>query len=221
MPRLTFLHTAQSNARLFGALILELAPQLQGAEEPVHLVNDALLARAIAEGRISDSLTSDLINTVDDAFTAGADLVVCTCSTLGQAAEDAGERLGKPVMRIDRPMAEEAVRIGGKILVAACVATTVNPTTRLLEQVAGEQRGEVDLSVLLMPEAWALFEAGQKEAYERAIAQELKTVQAGYSVVVLAQASMAGAARRCLDLRPTVLSSPVLGAKRALERLAQ
>ena len=90
MPRLTFLHTAQSNARLFGALVLDLAPQLQGPEEPVHLVKETLLTRAFADGGISNDLQSDLDNTVADAFLAGADLVVCTCSTLGQAAEAAG-----------------------------------------------------------------------------------------------------------------------------------
>ncbi len=221
MPRLTFLHTAQSNARLFGALILKLAPQLQGAEEPTHLVNDALLARAIAEGGVSDTLKSDLADTVGDAFSAGTDLVVCTCSTLGQAAEEVGEHLGKPVMRIDRPMAEEAVRTGGKILVAACVATTVKPTTQLLEQIAAEQGETVDLSVLLMPDAWALFDAGQKDAYERAIAEELRTVAADYSAIVLAQASMAGAERYGQDIATPVLSSPELGVKRALNWLAQ
>ena len=219
MPRLTFLHTAQSNARLFGALVLDLAPQLAGLEEPVHLVGEAFLTRAVAEGGISENLRSDLAGTVEDAFSAGADLVVCTCSTLGQAAEEAGRRLGKPVMRIDRPMAEEAVRIGGHVVVAACLATTIDPTTDLLKEVAVEQGRQVDLSMLLIPDAWPLFERNEKEAYERMIAEEVRAVAGDCSAVVLAQASMAGAAHFCQDLALPVLSSPVMGVQYALERL--
>ena len=113
------------------------------------------------------------------------------------------------------------MRIGGKILVAACVATTVEPTTHLLKKVAEDHGGSADLSVLLMPDAWALFEAGQKEAYQRAVAEELQAVADGFSVIVLAQASMAGAAQHCRGVAPKVLSSPVSGVKKALERLSK
>jgi hypothetical protein len=66
----------------------------------------------------------------------------------------------------------------------------------------------------LIPGAWALFKAGQTEAYLDAIAAAADgAYREGASVVALAQASMAAAARRCTAGLP--LSSPAAGLKAA------
>lgn len=46
---------------------------------------------------------------------SGADLIVNSCSTVGEVADIYAKEVNVPVMKIDLPMAQEAVRLGTKI----------------------------------------------------------------------------------------------------------
>jgi hypothetical protein len=121
-------------------------------------------------------------------------------------------------MRIDRPMAERAVLFGRRILIAATLESTLEPTRTLVEDAARTAGREVRTSALLCEDAWGHYERGDAEGYHRAIAQALRQGVRGTDVVVLAQASMAPAAALCGDLPAPVLSSPRLGLAQALAR---
>lgn len=146
---------------------------------------------------------------------AGAAVILCTCSTLGPAAETAADLAEMPVLRVDRPMMEAALDRGPCIAVAACLASTIGPTRALLERVAGERRVRPEVSEILLAEAWPHFTAGDRAAYATAIAQGLARAAPEVDAVVLAQASMAPAAGHN-TLPVPVLSSPQLGAEAAI-----
>lgn len=173
-----------------------------------HLVEPALLADARATG-LTPSLAARVHAIVE---AAGAAVVVCTCSTIGGCVE-AVTIAGCTTMRIDRPMAEAAVRSGERIAVVATVASTLGPTRALLLDAA---RRPVVISEVLCEGAWARFEAGDNQGYLAAIAPAIVSAAADADVVVLAQASMAGAAALC-TVRVPVLSSPRLGVKAAVD----
>ena len=82
-PRLVFLHTAQAHRATFQELMRQEAPGLAFAE----LVDEALLARAVAAGGLPASLREDLKQRLQQAAAMGAEIAVCSCSTLGGAAE--------------------------------------------------------------------------------------------------------------------------------------
>ena len=147
-------------------------------------------------------------------------LVVCTCSTLGGCAERANEDRPGVAMRIDWPMAERAVLLGQRILIAATLESTLEPTHSLVEDAARSAGREIRTRALLCDGAWAHFERGDAEGYHRAIAQALRqgVRDTDTDVVVLAQASMAPAAALCAHLSAPVLSSPRLGIAQALAR---
>lgn len=126
---------------------------------------------------------------------------------------------GVAVLRVDRAMAERAVATGPRIGVAAALESTLGPTEDLLRQVADEAGTPVELRRILCTEAWPLFEAGDRAGFSAAVADAVRAGAAGCDVVVLAQASMAGAADRLGDLPIPVLSSPRLGLEAALVRL--
>ncbi len=69
--------------------------------------------------------------------------------------------------------------------------------------------------------AWACFEAGDQDGYIDEIATQLRQVADQGEVIVLAQASMAGAAALCTDLPIPVLSSPSLGVATAVAAFRQ
>jgi Asp/Glu/hydantoin racemase len=209
---LSFLHTAESNVAAVSKLMAELAPDV-----PIrHQLAAELLAEAVKAGTVTDAVAKGVRERLADAAT-GASVVVCTCSTIGAVAEAANGTLPAPVQRIDRAMAEVAVGKGRRILVAACVASTVGPISDLIAKVAREAGRPADLRVVLIAEAWPRFLAGDVKGYEAMIVDRLTREKGDAEVVVLAQASMAGAApeaERRLGL--PVLTSPRLGVTAAI-----
>ncbi|MFD8147192.1 aspartate/glutamate racemase family protein [Streptomyces sp. NPDC059708] len=201
-PALTLLHTSPVHVPVFDALRDERHP---GAELR-HLVVPRLLDRARESGPRS---VADKVCEVLDGVRGP---VLVTCSTVGGVAEALGPRLGVPVLRVDRPMAAEAVRTGARIAVLAALASTVGPTEELLAEEAGGRAVTVRSRVL--DGAWERFEAGDAEGYLELVARAADAVEDA-DVIVLAQASMAGAAR-LVRTRLPVLSSPAPGLAAAL-----
>ena len=69
----------------------------------------------------------------------------------------------------------------------------------------------VSISEYLVEDAWAHFENGREEVYLQRVASALKSEAKDMDVIVLAQASMAGAKDYISDLSVPMLSSPRLG----------
>lgn len=206
-PELVFLHTAEAHIATFSALMAEL-----GADIPVrHRVDETLLSDAVRAGGVTPALADRLACVIAGTAAGGAALVVCTCSTLGGPAEQAGVGLGIPVLRIDRGLAERAVAAGRRCLVAACLETTLGPTTALLREVAAMRGVAIELRCALFDDAWAKFLSGDRDGYHRMIAAGLVSMRGDAEVVVLAQASMAGAADHCPGFGIPILSSPRIG----------
>jgi hypothetical protein len=218
---LAFVHTAPVNVATFDQLIAEIEPTI-----PVkHYLDESLLRDARAHG-----LTPELVARIQRAMHAALDddtaVVVCTCSTIGGSAEQTVLANGQGVIRVDRAMAEQAVAMGSRIVVAAALESTLAPTTDLILEVAAQQGRTVSIQSLLCAGAWAHFEAGDAAGYLAEIASALhQSVLAGDGfqgdgfqgdVIVLAQASMLGAAALCADLPVPILSSPRLGLEAAL-----
>lgn len=206
---IAFLHTAAAHVATFERLMAELGPGIASR----HLVEPELLADARAG--ITDALAARVRGVVEAAVAEGARVVVCTCSTIGGCVETVSGP-GFTAMRIDRPMAEQAVRVGPRIAVVAALASTLGPTRALLVDAATRAGVEVTITDVLCESAWPRFEAGDVDGYLAAVAAALPGAATAADVVVLAQASMAGAAVFCPTLRVPVLASPRLGVEAAL-----
>ncbi|MFE9934172.1 aspartate/glutamate racemase family protein [Streptomyces sp. NPDC005533] len=203
-PGLVLLHTSPVHVPVFDALRDRHHP---GAVLR-HLVAPELLERARAEGpgAVAPALLALL------AAAAGPAPVLVTCSTIGATAESLAPELGAPVLRVDRPMAAAAVRTGARIAVLAALESTLAPTAALLAEEAGEQGAggrRVSVRTHLVAGAWERFEAGDTAGYLARVAAAADAVT-GADVIVLAQASMAGAAALTTNPVP-VLSSPAPG----------
>jgi hypothetical protein len=210
---IAFLHTAEVHVATFTDLVADLAP----GTPTTHVVDPDLLAAARAAGGVDAALRGRLADRLAEAA-EGAAVVVCTCSTLAGPAEALGPVAGVPVLRIDRPMAEAAVALGPRVAVVAAVDSTLGPTVELLTGCAAAAGTPIEVSTVLVEGAWAAFEAGDLTGYERRIAEAVDARAPGADVVVLAQASMAGAAG-LVTTRVPVLSSPRPAVAAALAHL--
>jgi Asp/Glu/hydantoin racemase len=126
----------------------------------------------------------------------GVDAIIVTCSTMNRAANAVRTtmaRYGVPVIQIDEAMMEQAVIIGGRILIVATHGPTVKSTQMLLEESAAKLGRTVSFAGATVEEAFHLLGkgdvAGHNDLIARAIREIMKTER--ISVVVLAQLSMA------------------------------
>ncbi|UWQ37908.1 aspartate/glutamate racemase family protein [Leisingera aquaemixtae] len=197
MAKLSLLHTAQVHADTFDRL----APEAELA----HLVRPDWLQRA--QGGIDITLRRE----ITQAIRAADGAVLCSCTTIGEVAEEAG------AIRIDWPMMQEAARIGGPVLMAYCLQSTAGPSEALLRRAFGAR--DPDLTCLELGRHWPLFEAGDSAGFAAAIAGDVCEALAAmdFTCVVLAQASMAGAAELLRQQTEVpVLASPEIAVRALL-----
>lgn len=200
----TLLHTAEGHRARFEALRDRIAP----GEDLRQEVREDWLERAQA------GVTPELEAEIAEAVAGAEGVVICTCTTIGPAAEKAG------AIRVDWPMMREAAKIGGPVLLAYGLESTWGPSLALLERALATEGREAVVHPMPMMRFWPLFEAGETEAFAAVIAGEVrKVIESGREIgcVVLAQVSMAGAAELLGDLGVPVLASPELALRAGLE----
>ncbi len=113
-------------------------------------------------------------------------------------------------------MTQQAVALGEHIAIVAAIPSTLVPTRSLIAQAALEAGKQVKmLDVLCQEDAWLAFERGDLERYYALVAQAAAAASQ-VDVIVLAQASMAGATPLCAHLSVPVLTSPRLGLDTAI-----
>ncbi len=201
---LTLLHTSKAHCASFKLLRDRVAPGMELCQQ----VRPDWLDRA--QAGISPELEVEIGAAVSDA----EGVVICTCTTIGPLAEAAG------ALRVDWPMMQAAVHTGGPILMAYALDSTWAPSLDLLERALAEAGCKTTVYPLPLTQYWPLFDAGKTAAFAAVIAGEIRQVIAsGHEIacVVLAQASMAGAAPLLTDLDVPVLTSPELALKFAVE----
>jgi hypothetical protein len=208
MPRhVAFLHTSPVHLETFDRLVKAADPAIQAE----HVIDEALLSDARRIGVDDPALVQRIHKAMTAAASNGATVVVCTCSTIGGVAERTPTRPGLAVARIDRAMADRAVRLGPRILIVAALQSTLEPTAQLIRESSRALQIEVSLQTLWVDGAWPAFERGDRDAYIGAVVAAVRCAPRSFDVVVLAQASMAAAADELRDLGTEVLSSPQLG----------
>jgi Asp/Glu/hydantoin racemase len=207
------LHTVPALAATFDGLLGE-----DAGLRRVHVADAWLLQTARREG-VTDAVRAAVLAHVQHLVAVGAEAVLVTCSSIGEAAEEAAAEVEVPVLRVDPPMAADAVRIAaagrGRIAVLATLDSTLGPTGRLVERAAGG--APVTVTATVVPGAAERADAGDRAGADALIATAVREADA--DVVVLAQASMAGAAAAS-GVDVPVLTSPAGGVRALLDALA-
>jgi Asp/Glu/hydantoin racemase len=199
----------------------DLCKELLGGVAVFHMVDESLIKNTIQAGKLEKRTIRRLVHLVESASEAGASAVLVTCSSIGPAVPIARALFEFPVLRIDEPMAEEAVRLGQRIGALATLRTTLDPTVQLLEEIARHQSRSREITSSLCEGAFEAVCAGDAPTHDRLVLAKLLEMMQQVDVVVLAQASMA----RILPQIPAgtkavpILSSPRLAMERVRETL--
>ena len=135
MKTVAAIYTALSIIEPIKALFAELMP----GQRLVNVYDDSLIPDVIAAGNaITPDVRRRLLSYCRACEEMGADLILSTCSSMGEIVEQIQPFVKVPILRIDEAMARQAVEMGSTIAVMATVDTTVGPTRRLVNSVAGQ-----------------------------------------------------------------------------------
>jgi len=212
--QLGLLHTSATLVPIFEQLCREKLPMAA----TFNIVDDSLIKDVIAHGQLRPATARRVVQHVTAAEEAGADFILVTCSSIGRAVEIAAALSSVPVLRVDRPMAEQAVAVGRRVGVIATLRTTLEPTADLVARCATEAGREIELIAKLCDGAFEALMSGNAARHDELVLAALDELSTQVDVIALAQASMARvvSAIPAHRRRVPILASPPL----AIERLA-
>ncbi|GGF11132.1 hypothetical protein GCM10007298_03900 [Williamsia phyllosphaerae] len=221
--RVVLLHTVSGLLPVFG----ELGKRFPADVKVSNIVDESLLADALANGALTAAISRRVVDHVVSAVDSGAVAVMATCSSIGPAVELAAQLVDVPVLRVDVPMVDAAIESAKtaagterapRIAVLATAESTLAPTVELIHRRARNASMEPELDVRLLTDAFAANASGDTAGHDAIIAEALRDVATSVDSIVLAQASMARVAAMVSGegLTTPTFSSPDL----AMGRLA-
>lgn len=178
----------------------------------INIADDCLIQDVIKAGGPTVGVTRRLLSYYHAAEDAGADVILNTCSSIGEVA-DIGKKCAKvPLVKIDDAMALKGVQMGERVGVIATLPTTLGPTVRLVQRKADEIGKKVVVVEGLAKGAFEALMSGKADEHDALILQTAKDIAAQVDVIVLAQGSMAKMQDKLAEATgKPVLSSPKLG----------
>lgn len=217
MTKLAIIHTTPATIDTMKALAAELLP----GSEVVNFVDDSILPQLAQNGGSLAEVEDRLIQYARFAEQVGAEVILEACSSVGELVEKMQERVAIPIVRIDDAMAEEAVKRGGQLGVAATLQTTLQPTTRLLQTKAQATGRQVEIKPVLIEGAFQKLMMGDREGHDILLVEKLGELARRTDVIVLAQASMARVLPRLsMADQEKILVSPRLAMERVKNVIA-
>jgi len=184
---LGLIHTSATLVPVFQQLCKAKLPNV----DVFNIADDSLIKDVIARGELTPKNSRRVAEHVASAEAAGADYVLVTCSSIGAAVEASAPLTGVPVLRVDQPMADKAVRTGKRIGVVATLSTTLLPTADLIRRRALVAGAQVEITSQLCEGAFEALMSGDTAKHDAMVTAALKELSGKVDVIVLAQASMA------------------------------
>ncbi|NOU64036.1 Asp/Glu/hydantoin racemase [Paenibacillus sp. LMG 31461] len=217
MQTVVAIYTGQGLADPLKKVFQELLPDIR----LISIIDDSLIGDVNRAGHIPDLVSRHLVQYYRHAEELGADVILNTCSSVGDVAEDARTVIGIPIVRIDDSMAARAVASYARIGVLATLPSTLEPTLRLIQSKADEAGAQVQLVSGLAEGAFDALISGNPEEHDRLLLETAKRVAETADVLVLAQGSMARMEQALAEATSTpVLSSPRSGVEQVKALLA-
>lgn len=150
---------------------------------------------------------------------AGADLILLGCSTFNSAVDVARPVIETPLLQIDRPMMELAVKDGRRIGLLATLPSTVPSSETLLRKVAEEMQKEIVIDTVLCEEAFKLLRAGYPEKHNEMLLEAIEDLSERVDAICMAQVSMSVLEPLLKNTRVPVYNSGRTGFQRVREIL--
>ncbi len=196
----TFLYSVEDLKAMFRQYLPEV--------EMINIIDDSLLQEALHNQGITPSLVSRMCDYYTNMQELGCSCVLNQCSSVGEAADIAARLIDIPVVKIDGPMAKEAVKLGSRVAVIATAISTVEPSSRLVEYYAKLAGKDVTVDRCYVDGAYDfLLKTGDKQKHNEMVCDKVRQAAETHDVIVLAQGSMYHLIPLLKDVKVPVLTS--------------
>ncbi|MDR0668802.1 MAG: aspartate/glutamate racemase family protein [Treponema sp.] len=180
----------------------------------INLLDDSLIGEVARAGGATLAVRRRLLAYYQALSEDGADLILNTCSSIGEVVYEARPFIPVPIVRIDDAMTREAVSRYRRIGVVATLSTTLEPTANLVYRWAKRLDRTPVVVTGLAEGAFASLNAGDTGGHDQGILETARGIAGDCDVILLAQASMARMEEQLAGaLGKPVFSSP----RRAIE----
>jgi aspartate/glutamate racemase len=216
--KLGMIHSAAFTVQVVDKYIKEIIPEVTVA----HLADDTI-QMANNEGEIGSCPKVNYAKFVQYAHNLeeyGVDLIMLACSTFNRAVEFARPMVNTPMLQIDRPMMELAVKTGNRVGLLGTLPTTMPASRRQLEQAAADAKKEVQIREILCTEAFQALRAGNPQRHNELLLGEIDKLSREVDSIVLAQVSMTALEPLLNNPRVPVFNSGRTGFTRVRELLS-
>ena len=219
MKTVAAIHTAHALIAPIKAQFAELMP----GQRLINVFDDSLIADVVSAGnRVTTDVRRRMLAYCHACEDMGADLILSTCSSMGDVVEQLRPFLRIPLQSIDEPMIRRAVEMGSSLAVMMTNPTTRVPTIGRVRRVAKELDKPVDIVEGLAAGAFQALVEGHPDRHDELLLEAALGVADKVDVILLAQGSMAPLEETIARMTgKPVLSSPRLGLMAVRDYLAQ
>ena len=210
MKKIAAVYTGAALLAPLSALLKQMLPDYR----IINLLDDALIGEVTEAGGTTRAVRRRLLAYYQTLSENGVDLILNTCSSIGEVVYEALPFIPVPIVRIDDAMTREAVSRYRRIGVVATLPTTLEPTANLVYRWAKRLDRPVTVVKGLAEGAFAALNAGDAEGHDQGILETARGIAGDCDVILLAQASMA----RMEESLAGALGKPVFSSpRRAIE----
>jgi len=186
--KLGIIHAAVFTASVVQKYVEEIMPEVTVAHAGDDSVQNTNLQAPI--GTIPKANYRKFVTFAGFLEDYGVNLILLACSTFNRAVEYAAPMMNVPLLQIDRPMMDLAVRDGRRVGLVATLPSTVPSSERLLHLAAQEAGRTVEVKTVLSAEAFKQLRAGHPEKHNEILLEEIDKLAKEVDAIVLAQVSM-------------------------------
>jgi aspartate/glutamate racemase len=172
------------------------------------ITDSSLLPEIRKAGKPTPSVIRRMTLYAMAAEAMGADVILNSCSTVGEVADIYSQIVSVPVVKIDEPMLKEAARLGTNIALIATLATTLGPSSRAIRRYGRENGRDIKCTEYVDQQAWEALAAGDGKRHNEILLESIRRLDAsGFDAIVMAQVSMRELLPDLKDVRTPVLYS--------------
>lgn len=173
-----------------------------------NYLDSYLLEKVGKEGGVNDASVKRMFDMVATAADDGADAILITCTIFSPYAEVFSKVLSKPVVSPDQAMLDAVAAKNGKTAIICTFIGTVETTRKMYQSRCHAAGVPDDVDMYVAEGALDALNEGDWDTFHERIRKKVRELDAEYDNIVLAQISMAGAAKEMEMQHAELFCSP-------------
>ena len=155
-----------------------------------NIMDDSLLVDTRTYNGMTPTIASRMLNYAKAAEASGADGVLVTCTSVNEVTKFIRPLMNIPILNIEEPVAEMAVKNGKKIGILGTIPTSPAALGRVVQEKAAELGKEIELVPVVAEGAFDVLCAGDVKKHDEMVCESLEKLAKEVDVIAFSQISM-------------------------------